>query len=99
MVADREIGAVAVGVIAVGQADVAPPGTAARDGRRREAAAPACSGGALVALGGPRIDQASVVEAVSHVALGVAQHHVAGAGGGGGAAEPPAPAIWCCATP
>ena len=42
VVGDREIGAVAVGVGAVGQADVAPPGATGAGG---EAAALACSGG------------------------------------------------------
>ena len=62
--------------------------TAARAGRRHAAATLPCSGGGLVTLGGPWVDEAAVVEAVDDQASGVTQHHVAGAGGEGGAPEP-----------
>ena len=42
----------------------------------------------MVTLGGPRIDEEAVVEAVDDQAGGVAQHHAAGGGREGGAAEP-----------
>ena len=47
--------------------------------RRSHAAATLpCSGGGLVTLGGPWVDEAAVVEAVDDQASGVTQHHAAG---------------------
>jgi hypothetical protein len=57
-----------------------------RAGRRHVAATLPRSGGGLVTLGGPWVDEAAVVEAVDDQAGGVPQHHAAG-GDGDGAAE------------
>src|SRR5262249_23736892 len=81
VVGDREMAAVAVGVVAIRQAEVAPVDAIGRDWPRREAASLPRSGRALVTLGGRWVDDASVVEAVSYQAPRVAQHHAAGARG------------------
>src|SRR5581483_4721444 len=87
----REIGAVAVGVGAVGQADVAPSGAAGQDRRGCEAAALSRARCALVTLGGPWVDQLTVVQAVGHQPAGIPQHDAAGAAREGG---PPEPLAW-----
>ena len=53
------------------------PEATGRAGRRHVAATLLRSGGGLVTLGGPWIDEAAVVEAVDDQAGGVAQHHAA----------------------
>src|SRR4030095_9982705 len=92
------ISAVAVGVDAVREAARTPincdrgrarsPETAGRAGRRYAAATQPCSGGGLVTLGGPWVDEEAVVEAVDHQASGVTQYHCPRAGGQGWAPEP-----------
>ena len=42
----------------------------------------------MVTLGGPRVNEDAVIEAVDDEASGVAQHHAAGARGEGGSPEP-----------
>ena len=71
--------------LAAGPPRPRPPLPAA--GRRHAAATLPGAGCGLVTLGGPRIDEAAVVEAVDDQAGGVTQHHVAGVGEGG-TAEP-----------
>ena len=58
-----------------------------RAGRRHVAAALLRSGGGLVTLGGPWVDEAAVVEAVDNQASGVTQHHAALFDGDGAAEE------------
>src|SRR6185437_7886060 len=94
----QKIGAVAIGVGPVrepsrtsvgrwcGRSE--PPGAAARAGRWRPAATLPRSGFPLIPLGGPRIDKASIVEAVDDQASGIAQYHASGAGRERRAAEP-----------
>ena len=77
-------------------AEAAGPKPPAAAGRRHAAATLPCSGGGLVTLGGPWVDEAAVVEAVDDQAGGVTQHHVAG---GWGRGRGPRTTGWAPASP